>query len=78
MENPANRPLSQVADGSVYLGTGAVLQNNSSYQEGGGVYLSGDPSYANTLLMDSDAVILGCNSRTSGGGLCSPPLLLPS
>lgn len=69
LENPANRTLVQALGGSVHLGTGAVLQNNSSYQEGGGLYLSGDPSYVNTLLIDGDAVIRGCNSRTSGGGI---------
>ena len=69
LENPANRTLVQAAGGSVHLGSGAALQNNSSYQEGGGLYLSGDASYVNTLLMDGDAVIRGCNSRTSGGGL---------
>ena len=69
LENPANRTLVQAAGGSVHLGSGAVLQNNSSYQEGGGLYLSGDPAYVNTLLMDGDVVIRGCNSRTSGGGL---------
>lgn len=69
LENPANRTLVQALGGSIHLGSGAVLQNNSSYQEGGGVYLSGDPSYTNTLLMDGDAVIRGCGSRTSGGGL---------
>lgn len=68
-ENPANRTLVQAAGGSVHLSSGAVLQNNSSYQEGGGLYLSGDASYVNALLMDGDAVIRGCNSRTSGGGL---------
>lgn len=68
-ENPANRTLVQAMGGSIHLGSGAVLQNNSSYQEGGGLYLSGDPSYVNALLMDGDAVIRGCRSRTSGGGL---------
>lgn len=69
LENTANRTLVQVTGGSIHLSSGAVLQNNSSYQEGGGLYLSGDSSYVNSLLMDGDATIKGCNSRTSGGGL---------
>lgn len=69
LENPANRTLIQVAGGRIHLSSGAVLQNNSSYQEGGGLYLSGDSSYINSLLMDGNATIRGCNSRTSGGGL---------
>lgn len=68
-DNAANRTLVIVAGGSLHLASGSVLQNNSSYQEGGGAYLSGDPSYTNTLLMDGGARIQGCNSRTSGGGL---------
>lgn len=68
-DNPDNRTLVQAMGGSIHLGYGAVLQNNSSYQEGGGLYLSGDSSYVNTLLMDGDAVIRGCSSRNSGGGL---------
>lgn len=67
--NPNNRTLVQAAGGTVHLGSGSVLQNNSSYQEGGGLYLSGESSYVNTLLMDGDAVIRDCSSRTSGGGL---------
>lgn len=68
-ENTANRSLIQVAGGSLHLGAGALLENNSSYQEGGGVYLSGDPAYTNRLLMDADARVAGCSSRTSGGGV---------
>lgn len=36
LENPANRTLVQAAGGSIHLGSGAALQNNSSYQEGAG------------------------------------------
>lgn len=67
-ENPENRSLVMVAGGTLRLESGAVLQNNSSYQEGGGVYLSGDPAYINSFIMAGDARIRGCSSRTSGGG----------
>lgn len=67
-DNGANRSLVQVAGGNLRLSTGAILQNNSSYQEGGGVYLSGDPAYVNTFVMEDNAKIMGCESRTSGGG----------
>lgn len=68
-ENGGNRSLVMVEGGSLHVGGGTVLQNNSSYQEGGGIYLSGDPAYTNTLVMDGNALITGCESRTSGGGL---------
>lgn len=67
-ENNLNRSLVLVEGGSLILDTGAVLQNNSSYQEGGGAYLSGNASYSNTFLMQGNARITGCGSRTSGGG----------
>ena len=68
-ENANNRSLVIVVGGALRLESGAVLQSNSSYQEGGGVYLSGDPSYVNTLEISGDARIVGCSSRTSGGGM---------
>lgn len=68
-ENPANRSLVNVAGGSLTLGHGSVLRNNHSYVEGGGVYLSGNASYANTFVMEDDAQIRGCSSRTAGGGM---------
>ena len=68
VENPNNRSLVLAEGGTVRLKSGAVLQNNSSYQEGGGVYLSGDPSYVNHFFMEGNARITGCASRSSGGG----------
>lgn len=69
IENNTNRSLIYVAGGSLHLATGAILRNNNAYQEGGGLYLSGNAAYTNTLLMDGDARISRCWSRTSGGGL---------
>ena len=68
-ENGSNRSLVMVAGGALHVGSGTILQNNSSYQEGGGIYLSGDPAYTNALTMEGNALITGCESRTSGGGL---------
>lgn len=68
-ENTANRSLVNVAGGSLTLGNGAVLRNNHSYVEGGAVYLSGNASYANTFVMEGNAQIRGCSSRSAGGGM---------
>lgn len=69
IENTTNRSLINVSGGSLTLGSGAVIENNYSYIEGGGVYLSGNNSYSNTFVMEEDAQIRGCSSRTSGGGM---------
>lgn len=64
-----NRSLVFVAGGTLTLKSGAVLRNNRSYMEGGGVYLSGSAAYTNTFVMEDDAQIIGCSSRTAGGGI---------
>lgn len=69
IENTANRSLINVSGGALTLGNGAVIENNYSYIEGGGVYLSGNNSYTNTFVMEDDAQIRGCSSRTAGGGM---------
>lgn len=69
IENTANRSLFNVSGGSLTLGNGSVLRNNHSYVEGGGVYLSGNASYTNTFVMEDDAQISGCSSRSAGGGV---------
>lgn len=68
-ENTANRSLVSVAGGSLTLGEGAELRNNHSYMEGGAVYLSGNASYTNTFVMEDNAQISGCSSRSMGGGM---------
>lgn len=69
IENTANRSLFNVSGGTLTLGSGCVVENNYSYIEGGGVYLSGNNSYTNTFVMEDDAQIRGCSSRTAGGGM---------
>lgn len=69
IENTANRSLINVSGGALTLENGAVIENNYSYIEGGGVYLSGNNSYTNTFVMEDDAQIRGCSSRTAGGGM---------
>lgn len=69
LQNPKNRSLVIVAGGDVALHDGTILRNNSSYQEGGGLYLSGDPSYVNRLTVTGEVLVTGCESRTSGGGI---------
>lgn len=64
-----NRSLLLLAGGTLSVGNGTVVRNNSAYQEGGGIYMSGDVSYANTLIMEGNATVTGCSSRTSGGGV---------
>lgn len=72
-EHPAadtsNRSLIYVTGGTAALSTGAVLQNNNAYLEGGGIYLNSDASYSNTLIINENARITGCFSRTNGGGI---------
>ncbi len=67
--NGDNRSLVIVAGGTLDAGDDVTLQNNSSYQEGGGIYVSGSESYSNELVMSGNVRIVGCESRTSGGGL---------
>lgn len=67
--NTANRSLIYVAGGTLTLTTGSILQNNNTYLEGGGVYLTGNISYVNTLVMNSNAIIQDCYSRASGGAI---------
>ncbi|WP_176554407.1 InlB B-repeat-containing protein [Bacillus sp. Marseille-P3800] len=64
-----NRSLVSPQGGFVTLGRGTTLQNNYSYQEGGGFYLRGLVASPSGLVMNGDARIVGCASRTSGGGV---------
>lgn len=73
MDHTGNRSLIYVTNGTLNLSNGTVLQNNFSYIEGGGAYLLGDSTYTNTLVMDGNAKITGCTSRTRGGGLMLAP-----
>lgn len=68
-DNTDNRALIFLAGGSLYLGSNAVLQNNTSAMEGGGVYLSGSTEYSTTFIMNSNASIRNCNTTSNGGGL---------
>lgn len=69
IDNADNRSLITVTGGTLHLLEGSVIRNNYAYLEGGGVYLNRNDSYPNTLVMDANAQITGCVSRTSGGGL---------
>ena len=69
MEDENNRSLFFVIGGTLVLSNGAVVQNNHSYKEGGGVYLSGADTYHNVFLMEGDAKVTGCSSRVTGGGV---------
>lgn len=68
-ENQNNRSLIYVTGGTLNLMEGSVIRNNNAYLEGGGIYLNRNESYPNTLVMDSNARITGCYSRTNGGGI---------
>lgn len=68
-DNSANRSIVSLAGGTLTLDTGAVLQNNNAYTEGGAVYMSGSANYTNALVMRDNAKVTGCYSRTSGGGI---------
>lgn len=68
-DNANNRSLVYVTGGTLALHDGAVLQNNNSYLEGGGIYLNSSSSYTNTLSLSDNAKITGCYSRTNGGGV---------
>lgn len=68
-EDSNNRSLILAAGGTLNLLNGSIIQNNVSYQEGGGVYLNSASDYSNTLFMTDNARITGCHSRTNGGGI---------
>lgn len=68
-ENITNRALILLSGGTLILQENSIIQNNITYLEGGGVYLSGSPSYANHLIMEDNAIIRGCDARTNGGGI---------
>ncbi|WP_137327260.1 hypothetical protein [Anaerostipes rhamnosivorans] len=68
-KDPANRPLILVSGGTLRLKSGAVLQDNVSYTEGGGVCFSWNSSHANEFLMTDNAQICGCSSRICGGAV---------
>lgn len=68
-EDIANRSLVYVTGGSLYLEDGSHIQNNHSYQEGGGIYLKSDTDSAVSLVVSGNVSITGCSSRTSGGGI---------
>lgn len=70
-EESNNRSLILAAGGTLNLLNGSIIQNNVSYQEGGGVYLNSASDYSNTLFMTDNARITGCHSRTNGGGIWS-------
>ncbi|MFS0788040.1 InlB B-repeat-containing protein [Shouchella sp. 1P09AA] len=64
-----NRSLVSPQGAFVILGQGTTLQNNYSFQEGGGFYMRGIAGSPSGLLMNGNATITGCVSRTSGGGV---------
>lgn len=68
-EDSNNRSLILVAGGALNLLDGSIIQNNVSYQEGGGIYLNSASDYSNTLFIADNARITGCHSRTNGGGI---------
>lgn len=68
-DNQNNRSLIYVTGGTLNLLEGSVVRNNNAYLEGGGIYLNRNESYPNTLIMNGNAQISGCYSRTSGGGI---------
>lgn len=68
-KDPLNRSIILITGGALNLNSGAVLQNNYSFTEGGGVYFKGNSSRPNTLLMDGSSQICGCSSRTCGGAV---------
>lgn len=67
--NPANRTLIFVSNGSLHLCSGTTIQNNNAYLAGGGVFISGNPSYSNQFVMNGNAVIQNCFSAADGGGI---------
>lgn len=69
----ANRSLICVNGGSLYLEDGCILRNNYSAAEGGGVCLQPAPALANLLVMNGNARITGCVSKTSGGAAAMFP-----
>lgn len=69
IENTTNRSLLIVMGGTLTLQENVAIQNNNTYLEGGGVYLSGSVDYANHFIMESNAIIRGCYARTNGGGI---------
>lgn len=69
LENTTNRSLLYVAGGTLQLQEDAIVQNNITYLEGGGIYLSGSVDYVNHFVMESNAIIRGCYARTNGGGI---------
>lgn len=68
-DNSTNRSAVLLAGGTLTLETGAVIQNNNAYTEGGAVYMSGNANYANALVMRDNAKVTGCYSKTTGGGI---------
>ena len=48
-DNSTNRSAVLLAGGTLTLRTGAVIQNNNAYTEGGAVYMSGNANYANAF-----------------------------
>ncbi|MBS7008756.1 hypothetical protein [Anaerostipes sp.] len=69
LKDPGNRSLILISGGILHLKNRAVLQNNFSFTEGGGVCFSGNSSYPNQLIMDGNAQICGCSCRTCGGAV---------
>ena len=69
VRDPLNRSLILVSGGTLILKHGAVLRNNHSYTEGGGVYFSGSCSLSSHFLMTEDSQICDCSSRLCGGAV---------
>lgn len=62
------RSLICVTDGSLCLDAQSVLKNNTSYSDGGGVWVCGDTCCTNHFEMNGNARITGCSTQSSGGG----------
>lgn len=69
IENTTNRCLILLLGGTLLLQENTIIQNNNTYLEGGGVYLSGNDTVANHLVVEDNAIIRGCYARTNGGGI---------
>lgn len=68
-DNQENRSLILVSGGTLNLLSGSVIRNNNAYLEGGGIYVNRTEVYPNTFIMNGNAQVTECYSRTSGGGI---------
>lgn len=68
-ENTNNRSLIFVTGGTLSLFDGTIIRNNNATLEGGGIYLNSTINTANQLILSGNTKVIGCQSKTSGGGL---------